>query len=173
MCSHWFSYSQWQLPSEKQYRALQALFIEKARERGSDCELKVGHNELKETYSNLSREYHGLIIEYDDLKQQYEKLRRPFFVSADVPYTDVWDFSPVQYYPGKHPCEKPAALLEHIIASSSREGDLVGDFFMGSGSTLKAAKKLNRKAIGVELEEETFLNTVDSLDAGVSKNENS
>lgn len=58
---------------------------------------------------------------------------------------------------GKHPCEKPSALMEHIIATSSRPGDVVADFFMGSGSTIKAALKLGRKAIGVELEEETYL----------------
>ena len=51
-------------------------------------------------------------------------------MTADVPYTDVWEFPPVQYYPGKHPCEKPAAMMEHIIRSSSRPGDVVADFFM-------------------------------------------
>lgn len=47
--------------------------------------------------------------------------------------------------------------MELIIATSSRPGDVVADFFMGSGSTIKAALKLGRRAIGIELEEETFL----------------
>lgn len=80
-------------------------------------------------------------------------------MSKDVPYTDVWQFEPVASYPGKHPCEKPAAMLEHIIAASSRPGDVVADFFMGSGSSVKAALKLGRKAIGVEFEEERFIQT--------------
>ena len=50
-------------------------------------------------------------------------------------------------------------MMEHIIRSSSREGDLVADFFMGSGATLKAALKLNRKVLGVEFEKERFKQT--------------
>ncbi len=86
-------------------------------------------------------------------------LRRSFSVTVDVPYTDVWTYPPVQYYPGKHPCEKPAVMMEHIINSSTREGDVVADFFMGSGVTVKAALKLNRRVIGVELETERFEQT--------------
>ncbi|EPR9727742.1 DNA methyltransferase [Escherichia coli] len=77
-----------------------------------------------------------------------------------VPYTDVWTHKPVQFYPGKHPCEKPAEMLQQIISASSRPGDLVADFFMGSGSTVKAALALGRRAIGVELETGRFEQTV-------------
>lgn len=59
--------------------------------------------------------------------------------------------------------EKPAAMMEHIIKSSSRPGDIVADFFMGSGSTIKAALKLGRQAIGIEIEGERYLQTVDEV----------
>ncbi|CTW97064.1 DNA methylase [Escherichia coli] len=72
-------------------------------------------------------------------------------------------YKPVQYYPGKHPCEKPADMLRQIIEASSRPGDLVADFFMGSGSTIKAALSLGRRAIGVELEAERFEQTVSEI----------
>ncbi|QOH78616.1 site-specific DNA-methyltransferase [Plesiomonas shigelloides] len=157
MCSHWFSASQWQLPSESQYLQLQALFQRKAAEIGHLDTLQQPHNELIRQYQGLQAEYAGLVAQYGDLKKQYENLRRPFSVTVDTPHTDVWTFPPVQAYLGKHPCEKPAELMEHIIATSSRPGDVVADFFMGSGSTIKAALKLGRRAIGVELEEETFL----------------
>ena len=88
--------------------------------------------------------------EYEDLRREYEDLRRPFALSADVPYTDVWDFPTVQFYKGKHPCEKPLALMEHIITVSSRPGNVVLDPFCGSGVTGIAARKHNRKFIGIE-----------------------
>ncbi len=159
MCSHWFSESQWQLPNLAQYAALQKLFADKAADVGMVNPLVDPHPGLLKHYDALSKTYAGLVVEYDELRQQYHQLRRPFAVTAEVPYTDVWTFPPVQYYPGKHPCEKPLAMMRHIIQTSSRPGDMVADFFMGSGSTIKAALELERTAIGVEMEEERFLQT--------------
>lgn len=152
MASHWFGYSQWQLPNESDYLKLQELFNQVAVKQFSDNPLSRQHADLVSEQKLLNREYH-------ELSQQYQLLRRPFTVTVDVPYTDVWVYPPVQYYPGKHPCEKPSAMMEHIIDSSSREGDVVADFFMGSGATIKAALKLNRRVIGVELETERFEQT--------------
>lgn len=55
---------------------------------------------------------------------------------------------------GKHPTQKPLYLLERIIEASTRQGDLVLDPFLGSGTTGVAAKKLQRKFIGIETEKE-------------------
>ncbi|MCT2388778.1 DNA methyltransferase [Erwinia pyrifoliae] len=159
MCSHWFSRSQWQLPNREQYESLQRLFASIAKAKGLHSTLDNDYSGLAENYTNLQQDYGLLRKQFDELRQQYEALRRPFSVTADVPYTDVWTFRPVASYAGKHPCEKPADLMEHIITSSSRPGDTVADFFMGSGATVKAALKLGRKAIGVELEEERFHQT--------------
>lgn len=49
-----------------------------------------------------------------------------------------------------YPTQKPEKLLERIISASSNEGDLVADFFCGSGTTLFVAKRLNRKWLGVD-----------------------
>ncbi|MFW9970927.1 MAG: DNA methyltransferase, partial [Candidatus Odinarchaeota archaeon] len=49
-----------------------------------------------------------------------------------------------------YPTQKPEKLLKRIIKASSNKGDLVADFFCGSGTTLAAANKLNRKWIGVD-----------------------
>ena len=100
-----------------------------------------------EHYTKLQQAFPGYFT------REYEDLRRPFSVSADVPYTDVWAFPTVQHYPGKHLCEKPAALLEHIINASTRPGAIILDCFAGSGSTLLAAKNLGRFPIGIEIDD--------------------
>ena len=52
-----------------------------------------------------------------------------------------------------HPTVKPVPLLERMIVWSTQDGELVLDPFMGSGTTLAAAKKLGRRAIGIETDE--------------------
>ncbi len=52
-----------------------------------------------------------------------------------------------------HPSPKPEKLSRWLISGSSSSGDLILDPFMGSGTTLVAAKNLGRRAIGIEIEE--------------------
>ena len=70
---------------------------------------------------------------------------------------DVWKTSltkPSEKKCGKHPTQKPIAILEKIILVSTDEGDLILDPFNGSGTTGIVANKLNRKYIGIDLEKE-------------------
>lgn len=68
--------------------------------------------------------------------------------------TNVWDDIPsglkvkkaTNYYSEKHP-----KILERIIKASSNEGDVVGDFYCGSGTTFAVAKSLNRDFIGCDI----------------------
>jgi len=55
-----------------------------------------------------------------------------------------------------YPTQKPEPLLERIIKASSNEGDLIADFFCGSGTTLAVAQKLNRDWIGVDMGDESI-----------------
>jgi len=73
----------------------------------------------------------------------------------DVIMRDVWDdinsvFRNDRQATG-YATQKPEKLLERIILSSSKEGDLVADFFCGSGTTLAVAEKLGRRWIGCDL----------------------
>jgi site-specific DNA-methyltransferase (adenine-specific) len=145
MAGHWFTRSQWALPTEKHYLTLRELFSRKGAEA-----LTRDHDALRRDYQALQTEYEALRVQYDDLKAQFEALRRPFAVTANSQWADVWDFDPVPAYPGKHPCEKPMPLLAHIIAASSRPDSTVLDAFMGSGSTGQAALSLGRRFIGIE-----------------------
>jgi site-specific DNA-methyltransferase (adenine-specific) len=134
MSGHYFSTVQWTLPTEANYLKLREAFN---RSGGS----------------YLRTQYEDLRTQYEDLRTQYEDLRRPFAVTADVPYTDVWDFPTVSHYAGKHPCEKPQALLRHIIAASSRPGATALDAFFGSGAVGEAAVALGRRCVAVEMSE--------------------
>lgn len=55
---------------------------------------------------------------------------------------------------GKHPTQKPLELMRRIILSCSKEGDLILDPFLGSGTTGVIASKFNRKFIGIEIDKE-------------------
>jgi site-specific DNA-methyltransferase (adenine-specific) len=52
-----------------------------------------------------------------------------------------------------HPCPKPVEWLAWLVGLASLPGETILDPFMGSGTTLRAAKDLGRKAIGIEIEE--------------------
>jgi len=157
MCSHWFSGSQWQLPKPAQYAQLQRLFADKSE--GHD------HPGLPMPYDALQARFTQLAAELSTRREEGAAARRTFTVNKAVPFLDVWNYPVVQGYPGKHPCEKPAAMMEDIINASSRPGDVLADFFMGSGSFIKAAIRLGRRVTGVELDPERFRQTVREVEA--------
>jgi site-specific DNA-methyltransferase (adenine-specific) len=67
----------------------------------------------------------------------------------------VWEIKPPETWEkkfGKHPTQKPVALLERILLASSNEGDLVLDPFSGSGTTALAALRTGRVFRGIELD---------------------
>lgn len=75
--------------------------------------------------------------------------------STKVP-GNVWEFSRVRYRMDEyenHPTQKPIALLERIIKASSNKGDLVLDPFSGTFTTAYVAQALQRRSIGIELQE--------------------
>lgn len=72
---------------------------------------------------------------------------------------NVWEFPRVRYRMEEyenHPTQKPELLLERIILSATKPGDIVLDPFSGSFTTSAVANRLGRKSIGIELNHEYF-----------------
>jgi len=70
---------------------------------------------------------------------------------------NVWEFSHVHYCSKNrkpHPTQKPEGLFERIVLASSKEGDLVLDPFVGSGTLLRVCQQTNRNGIGIEINPE-------------------
>ena len=94
----------------------------------------------------VHRVINGKVVLAEDLRNE---------VSPGVQMPDVW--TDINYIPGysnerlDYPTQKPEALLSRIISASTNPGDLIADFFAGSGTTLAVAEKLNRKWIGSDI----------------------
>lgn len=127
MGKHYFTKSQWMLPTEEQYKKLQRL--------------GEGKNAFKR--------------EYDDIKRKYYSTRA-FFDNTHDNMNDVWHFDRAsneeKKLTGGHATPKPLALCARAIKSSSREGETVLDLFGGSGSTLIACEQLHRRCLMMELD---------------------
>lgn len=80
----------------------------------------------------------------------------PAVVGGSVPRKgkDAFEFTVGRGNKTDHPCPKPLSFILYLVKRLSDEGQMVLDPFMGSGTTLRAAKDMGRKAIGIELEEE-------------------
>ena len=85
----------------------------------------------------------------EDLWDEEKKMWYHNSVCRDV-WEDIYPIGTENNERVDYPTQKPEALLERIIKASSNEGDIVMDFFAGSGTTLSVAEKLGRKWIGCD-----------------------
>lgn len=100
-----------------------------------------------------------------DYMPPYEDVIRVFNMDGTKEFTDVWNFPSVRPYKGKHPAEKPLAMLKHAIEATTYPGDIVLDCFAGSGSTAIAAIALGRKSISMEIDEKWVLGISEKIKA--------
>lgn len=126
---HWTSKSQWCLIPEYVYKKFQEWAIN----------------------NNID----AFKKEYEEIKKEYYSTRA-YFNNTHDNMNEVWEFKTTsgkeREEAGGHATPKPIELCERAIKSSSRENEIVLDFFGGSGSTLIACEKNNRKARLIELE---------------------
>ncbi|MBI1760773.1 MAG: site-specific DNA-methyltransferase [Acidobacteria bacterium] len=93
------------------------------------------------------------IFNLDDIRVPQKYYRERNNMTGANP-GDVWQFSHVHYCSAEreaHPTQKPEALMERMIKASSQPADLVLDPFVGSGTTVRVAKVLKRRSIGIEV----------------------
>jgi site-specific DNA-methyltransferase (adenine-specific) len=104
----------------------------------------------------------------DFLRREYEELRRYFALKTGMPKTDVWEFgSELGNDRPDHPTPKPLKLIRFMVEISARPRTVIADPFMGSGTTLVAAKLEGRRAVGIELEERYCEIAANRLSQGV------
>jgi len=136
MGKHWFTISQWEMPTRERYEMLQRAANGRA---------------FRREYDDLRREYDDLRREYDDLRREFYATRA-YFDNIHEPMTDVWQYGRVLN--GErwgHPTPKPVALVMRVLRSSLPDGGLVIEPFIGSGTTMVAAQMSGRTCYGMEL----------------------
>jgi len=96
----------------------------------------------------------GLMTDAQGRPYKTTRNGRLYFDRDGPTVTDVWDIpflSTVALERTGYPSQKPKALLKRIIAASSDEGQLVADFFCGSGTALVVATEMNRAILGCDI----------------------
>jgi len=108
-------------------------------------------------------------FQYTDEKRQFSGAEGNSFNSEFKRITNVWtDIKDNYMCHGNHPTSKPIAALERIIKCHTKEGDLVLDCFLGSGSTGVAAVNLKRDFIGIEKDEGYFRVATDRINEALT-----
>tara|TARA_R110001599_G_scaffold12315_1_gene57769 strand:- start:176 stop:955 length:780 start_codon:yes stop_codon:yes gene_type:complete len=132
MFSHWFTESQFQIIGQKHYKKLQ---------EETTAFVKPWAN-LKEQWDEIK-----------GYKSNKAKGMRAYFNNAHDIMRDVWEFPRVHGEERHgHATPKPVEMMERVMKSSAPENAIVVEPFLGSGSTLIAAEKTNRKCYGMELD---------------------
>ena len=136
MGGHYFTKSQWCFPTEEAYKKLQAFANGDAFKREHDA-FKREHDALKREHDALKREFYAT---------------RAYFDNTHDNMTDVWSFPRVTGEERHgHATPKPVQMIARAIKSSTPDGGIVVEPFLGSGTTLIAAEGLGRKCYGLEI----------------------
>ena len=91
--------------------------------------------------------------EFEAIAAATTAARRPFAAEHITHSTDVWTYAPPHALAGRHPCEKPEAMLRDVVRCSSRPGDVVCEFFGGSFRMAEVALSEGRRYIGCDADE--------------------
>ena len=157
-------YEKWTAPSKSYQKNHDIIFFYTKFDKYKFNEQKIITDNLKNKYKagyliGGGFGSNGLVVYDKENPKVIEMIRSGkyqvhYAETKGKPLSDVWDIpfiNPVAIERLDYPTQKPEKLIERIIKASSSEGDLVADFFCGSGTTLAVAEKLERKWIGSDL----------------------
>jgi DNA modification methylase len=143
MAGHWFSTSQWTMMSKENYQLL--------RDASGGKAFTHDYQAIHDEYKQLLAIFKGQVM--DPVRKDFEA-GRPFFDNAHDIMRDVWEYPRVV---GEerfgHATPKPVSMMERIMKSSLRQGDLCDEPFGGTGSTLIGAEKTGRICYVMELQD--------------------
>lgn len=170
MCGDWKCTASLQRAIEKELTIMNRITWQREKGRGAKSNWKNGMEDIWFAVKNPDDYYfdvesvmmkrkvlapykiEGNPKDWDESKEGKFRLTYPsnFWDDISIPFWSMPENT-------DHPTQKPEKLYAKLILASSKEGDVVFDPFLGSGTTSVVAKKLNRKYCGIELNEEYCL----------------
>ncbi len=170
VCSEWCSSTAVHLVLDKLLKVRNRITWEREKGRGAKKNFKNASEDI--WFATVSDDY---VFNVDNLKLK-RRVLAPYTDSNGVPKdwhqtsagqfrlthpSNLWNDITVPFWSmpenTDHPTQKPEKLLAKLILASTRRGGLVFDPFMGVGSSIVTAKKLDRKFLGIEIETEYCL----------------
>jgi len=170
VCSEWYSSTAVHLVLDKLLKVRNRITWEREKGRGAKRNWKNASEDI--WFATVSDDF---IFNVEDLMLK-RRVLAPYIDANGVPKdwhdttegqfrltypSNLWNDITVPFWSmpenTNHPTQKPEKLLAKLILASTNQGDLVFDPFMGVGSSIVTAKKLDRKFVGVEIETEYCL----------------
>jgi site-specific DNA-methyltransferase (adenine-specific) len=170
VCSEWYSSTAVHLVLDKLLNVRNRITWEREKGRGAKRNFKNSSEDI--WFATVSDDY---VFNVEDIKLKRRVLApythrngepKDWDNTSDGQFrlthpSNLWNDITVPFWSmpenTDHPTQKPEKLLAKLILASTNQGDFVFDPFMGVGSSLVTAKKLNRKFLGLELETEYCL----------------
>jgi DNA modification methylase len=142
-------YRRW--PSkQKNFQRMHDVLLRYAK--GDDVTWNQLYDPLSEETQKRIKGGYKIVTTFDE--EGKKRIRPTEETSKGVPMCDVWEIRQIVGPTAErlgYPTQKPEALLDRVISSSSNEGDIVLDAFCGCGTTITVAQKLKRKWIGIDI----------------------
>ncbi len=165
VCSEWFSSTAVHLVLDKLLNVRNRITWEREKGRGAKRNFKNSSEDI--WFATVSDDY---VFNVEDVKLK-RRVLAPYTHKNGEPKdwlntsegqfrlthpSNLWNDITVPFWSmpenTDHPTQKPEKLLAKLILASTNENDFIFDPFMGVGSSLVVAKKLNRKFLGLEIE---------------------